>query len=86
MPTQKVCESWASTIRHLRETAIPADEVTVKNLQALLAALVEDDSAADTIASVQAKLDNANQNLADDQAQLEAFSDEYQAVGCTGRP
>jgi hypothetical protein len=80
--TQKICTSYAATIRHIEKVELPAIDAKLGHLNALLASLQEQGAQDSELQPVLSAINLANQNLADATGELEAFSQEYEILGC----
>jgi len=81
--TQKICTSYEATIRHIEKVELPAIDAKLGHLNALLASLQEEGAPDSELQPVLSAIDLANQDLADASGQLEAFSQEYEILGCS---
>ena len=83
MPSPHICELYKKFIGEL-ERAIPADEAKVERAQALVAELEQEGATGSTLDNAKEALAQAKSHLNDDTNQLQAFQDEYDALGCPG--
>ena len=85
MTSSHICDLFASAIHQLRRD-IPEDERQVEALQRLLDARQHRTSPDPAqIKLLSSRLEQAQQKLAEDQAQLTAFTEEF-AADCPPRP
>jgi hypothetical protein len=82
-PRQKICDSYAAAIRHIRDVEIPATQTKIATLEALLATLQEEGLQGSDLQPVLSAIDQANQDLAGSNGQLSAFGDEMEILGCS---
>ena len=73
-----ICATYAATIRHIDTVDLPSITAKIALLEALLTSLQEQGVADSDLETVQASIDQANQDLADTNGQLEAFTQEYE--------